>query len=76
MNTKQSGTLEERVSELLASFGESSDIKTRSLTLQGGQLSACLLYIENIVDSSSIQEHIIEPLMQKEAPAEEGRFLP
>jgi spore germination protein KA len=76
MNTKQSGTLEKRVSELLASFGESSDIKTRSLTLQGGQLSACLLYIENIVDSSSIQEHIIEPLMQKEAPAEEGRFFP
>ncbi|PFA62857.1 hypothetical protein CN378_17605 [Bacillus sp. AFS015802] len=76
MNTNESGTLKERVSELLASFGESSDVKTRYLTLPGDHLSACLLYIENIVDATSIQEHIIEPLLQKQPPGEKERFFP
>ena len=76
LNKKHSGTLTERVAELLASFGESSDVKTRYLKLPGGPLSACLLYIDFIVDTTAIREHIIEPLLQYPAPQEEGRFFP
>ncbi|MFI8684634.1 spore germination protein [Rossellomorea sp. NPDC077527] len=68
--------LAERVSGLLASFGESSDVKSRYLKLPGGHLSACLLYIENIVDTMSIQEHIIEPLLQKSVPEKEEFSFP
>ncbi|MBW3112571.1 spore germination protein [Bacillus sp. MCCB 382] len=76
MNQNQSGHLAERVSGILASFGESSDVKTRYLKLPGSHLSACLLYIENIVDTMSIQEHIIEPLLQNPMPDEEKPFFP
>ncbi|MCA1060231.1 spore germination protein [Rossellomorea aquimaris] len=68
--------LAERVSGLLASFGESSDVKSRYLKLPGGHLPACLLYIENIVDTMSIQEHIIEPLLQKSVPEKEEFSFP
>lgn len=76
MNQNQSGHLAERVSGILASFGGSSDVKTRYLKLPGGHFSACLLYIENIVDTMSIQEHIIEPLLQKPMPDEDEPFFP
>lgn len=76
MNQNHLGSLAERVSELLACFGESSDVKTRSLKLPGDHLSVCLLYIENIVDTMAIQEHIIEPLVQKPMPTGEEPLFP
>lgn len=76
MNTNQTGTLEERVSALLTSCGNSSDVKIRYLHVAGHDLQACLLYIENIVDTTSIQEHIIEPFMQNRTCVDKERLLP
>lgn len=76
MNMNQPATLKDRVSGILASLSDSSDVKSRYLKLSGGRLSACLLYIDGIVDTVSIQEHIIEPLLQQPAPVEEEHFIP
>ncbi|MGM0865204.1 MAG: spore germination protein [Bacillota bacterium] len=76
MNTNQSTALMDRVSEILASLGDSSDVKSRYLQLTGGHSSACLLYIDGIVDTASIQEHIIEPLLHKPALEEDEFFIP
>jgi spore germination protein KA len=76
MNQNQSGHLAERVTGILASFGESSDVKSRFLKLPGDHLSVCLLYIENIVDTMAIQEHIIEPLVQKSITEGEEPLFP
>ena len=76
MNMNQPETFEDRVSGLLTSFGDSSDVKTRYLNLPGGRLSACLLYIEVIVDTTSIQEHIINPLLHHQVPEVDGLSIP
>lgn len=76
MNINQVAPLEERVSRLLTSLSDSSDVKSRYLKLPGGRLSACLLYIDGIVDTASIQEHIIEPLLNDPTPEEVELFIP
>ncbi|MGE6753525.1 spore germination protein [Rossellomorea sp. NPDC071047] len=76
MNINHVAPLEERVSRLLTSLSDSSDVKTRYLKLPGGLLSTCLLYIDGIVDTASIQEHIIEPLLNDPTPEEEELFIP
>jgi spore germination protein KA len=76
MNTIQSTALMDRVSEILASLGDSSDVKSRYHQLTGGHSSACLLYIDGIVDTASIQEHIIEPLLHQPALEEDEFFIP
>ncbi|KSU61823.1 hypothetical protein AS034_13405 [[Bacillus] enclensis] len=76
MKKKASDSLEKRVSAILEALGESSDVKKRHLHLQGSDRSAYLLYIEGIVDSASIQHHIIEPLLKKPAISDDDLLIP
>ncbi|BCB04141.1 spore germination protein [Bacillus sp. KH172YL63] len=55
--------LKVRAERLLAGMHDSSDVKTRYLKHPGEHPFACILYIDGIVDTPSIQEHIIEPLL-------------
>ncbi|WP_433747432.1 spore germination protein [Falsibacillus pallidus] len=68
--------LEERVKGILASLGDSSDVKSRRIKLAGDVRSACLIYIEGTVDTDTIKDHIIEPLLQKPAKGDEDLFIP
>ncbi len=72
----QPATLEDRVAGILASLSDSSDVKSRYLKLSGGRLSACLLYIDGIVDTVSIQEHIIEPLLTQPIAEDDSLSIP
>ncbi|MCA1054417.1 spore germination protein [Rossellomorea aquimaris] len=69
-------SLEARVSGFLSALNDSSDIKSRTLRLHDGDRTACLVYIDEIVDTSSIQEHIIDPLLNKTVPGDNDLFIP
>lgn len=75
MNTNQMTAIKDRVTDILTTLGNSSDVKSRYLQLIDGHRSVCLLYIDGIVDHAMVQEHIIEPLLHRKAPDEEELFI-
>lgn len=54
-----------RISEIQQSFGNSSDIKTRSFQHPRFSFSGVLVYIDGIVDTSVIEKHILHPLLDE-----------
>lgn len=63
MNVKKLGySLNERKDFLLKEFQYNTDLVFRTLSLRGHEIM--LTYIDRIVDTTAIQEHIIRPILQ------------
>ncbi|MBM7702348.1 spore germination protein [Metabacillus iocasae] len=62
---KSNEKLEERVGHLLRELGNGADVKSRYFRLSDQEKAACMIYIEGIVDTASIQDHIVDPLLNK-----------
>ena len=65
MKKKKSLDMEARIKQLQTELGHSSDVKTRLFKGKNHQFSGCLIYIEGIVDTSMIQEYVVDPLVNK-----------
>ncbi|SFQ13813.1 spore germination protein [Salibacterium halotolerans] len=62
-------SLKENLKEFKKRTGNSSDVVIRTLTTGGMQWEAAVVYIDGIVDNLSIDEFLLEPLLQLQVPA-------
>ncbi|MGY4691663.1 spore germination protein [Salibacterium sp. K-3] len=63
-------SLQDNLKEIKKKNGNSSDLVIRTLTTGGVQWNTAVVYIDGIVDNKRIDEFLLEPLLQLQAPAE------
>lgn len=77
MKTKKTLDIKTKIKQLQVQFGDSSDVKTRFFKGRDSDVYGCLIYLDGIVDTSTIEEHIVDPLVNKhiEGDVSENQFI-
>ncbi|MEH7547092.1 spore germination protein [Neobacillus vireti] len=69
VNDQNSSVLGNNIKALWTLLGKSSDIQIRDITMPALDKKAAILFIDQIVDSSAIQQYLIEPLVTYNLPS-------
>lgn len=77
MKTNKTLDVKTHIEKLQAQLGDSSDVKTRFFSGRDSNVYGCLIYLDGIVDTSTIEEHIVDPLVNKtiNGNANESEFI-
>jgi spore germination protein KA len=67
-NNKLSISLDKNIQTLNIILGNSSDFQKKEIYLTSIDKKAAVLFIDEIVDSNAVQQHVIEPLLSYELP--------
>ncbi|MBI0575859.1 spore germination protein [Neobacillus cucumis] len=67
-NNEVSNVLHYNIQTLTALLGKSSDFQVREITLTSINKKAAILFIDEIVDTNSVQRYVLEPLLTYNLP--------
>lgn len=66
-----SSSIAENINDILHAVGTSDDIVTRSFRAgPDGQINACILFTDGLTDIISVQQFVIDPLMNRVGQSE------
>src|SRR5699024_11527500 len=67
--------IQENMQEIKRALGEPDDLKVRSFTFDGTDITCIVIYIDGIVQEQSIQEGVLQNLQQATALPNEANTL-
>lgn len=67
-NNEVSNVLQYNIQTITALLGKSSDFQVREITLTSVNRKAAILFIDEIVDTNSVQRYVLEPLLTYNLP--------
>ncbi|WP_284645241.1 spore germination protein [Paenibacillus silviterrae] len=71
-----SSSIAENINDILHAVGTSDDIVTRSFRAgPDGQINACILFTDGLTDIISVQQFVIDPLMNRVGQSELDKLL-